>query len=211
MIDFHVLHRPEKSPFFGDAVSSLHDASVLTQECVSTFAKSRMEMYKCGHNPYVSFCDDDDSVQNIKSVVDYVKEHGNVNALYTNSNIIDETGRVLRQNYKPDHQWNKIDLLAGKFQIHQLVVIKRDLAVEAAERTYAYLLENENDSMFDFVFFLEIATLTDWVYFPHTCYNWRLWNSNLQLHYTSDTAKRRDEILFHYTNKTLGELNDSVK
>lgn len=187
MIDFQIVHRSTgTSPYFGDAMFQLAGESVYVSSDKDGFAKTRTHMYSAGRNPYVSFCDDDDLVTNLDVVKTYISETG-APAIYTNSVIINQHGLQSHNFYNPTHKWNKTEFFNGKFQIHQLTVVRRDIAIKASEAAYKKLLGANEDNIYDAIFFMEVAALTDWIYLPEVCYHWRLWNSKIQLHYTKPT------------------------
>jgi glycosyltransferase involved in cell wall biosynthesis len=192
MIDFHVIHRSKKSPYFDEAISSLGDNSVYLLEDTTDQGYTRMQAYSMGTNPYVSFCDDDDVIQNIEKVTDYLRQN-DVNALYTNSDIVNAEGNLYNRFYKDDHCYSYEELIRGRMQIHQLVVIKREIAERAAIAAYQNMKDLGISKAYDYAFFFEVARLTNWTYLPEVCYKWRKWNSTVQLHYrlNNDPTKIR--------------------
>ena len=198
-IDFHILHREVPSPFFDIAKKSLGSYPVQLIRCDGDMAECRTRAFTIGDKEYVSFCDDDDYVMNMDIVEKYLAEH-KPNALYTNSDIIHGDGLFLKTFFPSDHQWDYDLLFAGKKQIHQLAVVKRDLAILAANKASEVLKKLNIETGFEFAFYFEVSNLTHWDYLPVSCYGWRLWSMDRQLHYQD---KEEHLKVFNYYKKEL--------
>jgi hypothetical protein len=184
MIDFNILHRKVKSPYFNQAVDSLSGESIfLVEDVYKSQTVARMRAYTLGTGEYVSFCDDDDVVSNLPIVKDYL-EKTKAPAIYTNSNVIDKDGNVIRLFNNENYKWNYTDMCNSKIQVHQLTVIRRDVVEEVIYKTHQKMIDLNAPNLFDYSFFFEVAKVCGFTYLHEVCYNWRIWDSMQQLHST---------------------------
>ncbi len=203
MIDFHIIHRAQKSPYFQQALDSLAGESVFVfEDKFKSQTISRMFAYTKGTNEYVSFCDDDDVVRNLDKVKEFLIQT-KAPAVYTNSNLVDSEGKLIRTFNSDDHVWSYEDMCNLRQQIHQLVVIRRDVAEKAMFTAHQRMLALNAVDVFDFTFYFEVAKLCGWTYFPEACYDWRQWDNGVQLHTT--LSRHTGDIAAHY----LAELKSS--
>jgi hypothetical protein len=203
MIDFNIVLRPQGSPFLEEAVDSLNGENIIFTSGPN-LAIARLKMFRQATSQYVSYCDDDDIVVNLNNLKNYLIEH-KCKAIYTNSIFIDSKGDKIGQQYSSEHEWNRTNFLNGKFLIHQLVIIDREIAIIAAENAIRKLDDDNDAYYFDQIFFAEVALLTEWEYFPHVCYKWRKWDTQKQIHtskkQTSNICKIRKQYSILTDNK----------
>ena len=180
MIDFHILHRyQQKSPYIEQAISALNGYNLHIVEDQQNFMESRVKAFHMGNMPYVSYCDDDDIVTNVPLVIETLNNYKPA-ALYTNSEIV-VNKRV--GNFFPDgYQHSRESILNRLTRTHQLQVIRRDLAQDAANQVLSKLPQRLK-WCFDYALQLQVTYWTDWIYIPEPCYKWRIWNSSIQTHY----------------------------
>lgn len=172
-----------KSPYYNEARRSLSGESFFELQDIGSIAQSRDAAFKLGTNPYVSFCDDDDYVMNIAAVKTFLTEYPNTPALFTNSQIYSTASKTNSQTLSEDFQYNKNELFSEQISIHQLVVIKREIALEASDNVIKKMTEDNNFQAYEYALYFEIALIADWAYLNQKCYTWRMWNSNIQDHY----------------------------
>ena len=201
LIDFMVIHRKEKSPYFEQTISSLKGKSYFTLENSHRdyFPESRVESYSLGTSEYVSFVDDDDVLYDITALESHI-EKTKPSAIYTNSTMFYEYGNLPPRNmYKDDYSHDMKKCFDGKTFIHQLIVVKREIALLAAQRARETQAEHNFPMMFDQAMMYEVALITDWEYFPVSCYGWRLWSATAQEH--SSVRCRPWDLLRVYKQK----------
>ena len=80
--------------------------------------------------------------------------------------------------------WNWELQVSGKLYVHQLVVVRRDVAQEAAEMAHKFIDSNgpKFQFAFDLIFNLHVGKKCGWVYHDFMGYVWRKWNSGVQIH-----------------------------
>jgi hypothetical protein len=175
-----MLHREEKSPFFDEAYSSVPFSPFLV--LANNFAKGRVEGFSLGTSEYVSYCDDDDLVLlNKEQLVDLVDTKAP--AMYTNSYIkYESTGKMVP--FGTNKVWDWESQRSGKLYVHQLVIVRRDIAQEAAEFAMKIISAHGIDYQvaFDMIFNLRVGKTCGWVYHDVMGYVWRKWNPEIQIH-----------------------------
>jgi hypothetical protein len=179
MIDFHVITRDQKkAPFLHEALFSLQDQSHYLIDNCPSIHEGRLQGYQMGSNPYVSFCDDDDYVHDIVSISEYITQNRNL-ATYTNSKIIfgKNTYNFFTSNTKHDNSM----ILKGLTSVHQLVVVERNIAIEAACMAIR-ILPSPLLIGFDYAWQLIVAKKVGWDYKNDIHYSWRKWDITNQAH-----------------------------
>ena len=88
--------------------------------------QARVNAFRIGTAPYVSFADPDDLVEPtaFQQCLDYLEGASSLDAVYTNSIIFDVKRKEARPFFK-NHFWNWRWHRATQIPVHQLVVIKR--------------------------------------------------------------------------------------
>jgi hypothetical protein len=183
-----IVHRKEKSPYFEQTIASLNGKSYFTVENPhrDLFPDSRVESYSLGTSEYVSFVDDDDLLYDISDLESHI-EKTKPDAIYTNSTLFYNPEEKIpsRNMYKDDYTHVMKNCFDGRTYIHQLIVVKREIAQLAAQRARETQAKHNFPMMFDQAMMFEVALITDWEYFPKSCYGWRLWSSSAQEHSSS--------------------------
>ena len=180
MIDFHVILRDgkEPSPFQEKALLSLMGRNVYFIFNNEGYISSRVKGYSLGTSEYVSYVDDDDVAVDVDLVYDVLKSKPT--ALYTNSLIIDQDDKHLNTLFNESHVHDPKLFSEWRIMIHQLAIVRRDIAIESAEHTAKFVTKYNLPLMFDQVYFHVVSNLTDWTYLPKICYHWRHWNFDKQ-------------------------------
>lgn len=188
MIDFHIITRNKATaPHLDEALFSLRSESVHIIDHCTNIQDGRLEGYLEGNNDYVSFCDDDDFVIDIPVVKEYLCNHEPL-SLYTNSTIL--FGSSKPDFYNSNYQHQDDDVLSGKSTVHQLMVVRRDVALAAVSIVTKKLPPSMNTA-FDFAWQLQVAKMVGWQYLPSVHYAWRHWNSSVQTHVKSSAFRGR--------------------
>jgi len=180
MIDFHILHRHnQQSPHINEAIASLTGYKTFIVADQPSFMEARVKAFHLGNSPYVSYCDDDDAVMNIPYVLEQLIGT-KADALYTNSEIF--VNKQIGTFFPTDYVHDRTKILSRDTRTHQLQVIRRDLAQDAANIVVSKL-PHRLQWCFDYALQLQVTYWTDWIYLSEPCYKWRLWNSKIQTHY----------------------------
>lgn len=205
LIDLHIAEYANNAAYLPAALSAANsfpaDINVYTVTGATTLLQARIEGFAQGAAPYVSWCDDDDTVTNLSAVTAYLNAHS-PNALFTNSNIVNSAGVVQGQLFAPGFVYSKKQHVLGLTRPHQLVVVKRLLAQQALKgvKECANALGTTNVAAWpaELAFGLEVALITNWNYLDAVCYNWRT-HSNTQIHIPS--VQYAGPILEYYKSK----------
>ena len=200
MIDVHMGYSPNNVQYRRLALESLNHPgfNVIEVSDANSALELRTKGIQRSNAEYISYVDDDDLLVNPDIISKYI-QYQKPNAVFTNSNIIDSTGKCLRNWLSSGFHFNQSELIKGNQRIHQLYVVKRELANRAIEQTnnVAKLLKVEHIKEWpcELSFVIEVAKLTQWKYLPEICYAWRQ-HSSIQMHGTS--AKYIDQIIKYY-------------
>lgn len=170
-----MLHRGTKSPYFIEAQSSLPDDTTIIE--TDDFMRGRIAGYQSGTKPYVSFCDDDDYLNlSIPMLNDLAR--ADIPAIYTNSTVLyQDTGRT--RLLQSPHSWLWADQQSGRITVHQLTIVRRDVAEHAINSTLEFMGEHHvNPLLFDLVFNMFVGSKWGWHFVDVNAYTWRHWNVN---------------------------------
>jgi hypothetical protein len=205
LIDLHVAFSANNAAYQAACLTAANsfpaDINVYTVTGATSLLHARQEGFAQGSAPYVSWCDDDDTVTNLSAVTAYLNAHHPA-ALFTNSNIINASGVVQNQLFVPGYVYSKKQHVLGLTRPHQLVVIRRQLAQAALKGVLECATELGTTAVAawpaELALGLEIALVANWTYLDAVCYNWRV-HSSAQIHIPS--TQYAGPILSYYQKK----------
>lgn len=169
-----MLHRGTRSPYFMEARNSLPANAFVIE--TDDFVKGRIQGYSSGEAPYVSFCDDDDFLNIAPETIAGLLS--GEPAIYSNSTVLYQDLNRTRMLQSP-HTWSWQGQLSGGVTVHQLTVVRRDIALEAAMFAEKFLKRNNlNVFLFDLAFNMFVGSRYGWKFIDVNAYTWRHWSPN---------------------------------
>ena len=156
---------------------------------------ARLNGFRSGKAPYISFVDPDDIVMpdTFKQCLQVLKDNPNVGGVFTNSEIIDDNGEVVKPRLiDSEEQWTLEKHFQLPVPIHQIAVMRRDIFEQAVQSI------GKPINIFGFVeymIFSYVGAIAPWYFLDINGYQWRRHEDGTHHHLTSKERKAvREQI-----------------
>ncbi len=172
-IDVHILHLPSTdTALWEECLHSLEEEPIqlhLTKGVPGHIGKARYAGFRKGSLPYISCVDPDDVVipGAFHACLEALEENQDACGAYTDEQIIDYSGKVLKPGLWSHLPWNPLLQLEPKY-LHHIFVMRRCFA----EKYYLELLRWP--SMPEYILKCLITAHGPWLHVNRFGYKWRI-------------------------------------
>jgi hypothetical protein len=171
MIDVHVLH-------LDDEVLRLNDFSLPYVNVyhmpgiVGNVLQARINAFRVGTAPYVSYMDPDDKVvpEAFGECLNTLEANPKLAGVYTNSEVIKENGRSTLLYQK--HNWSKEWHLSRSVPVHPLLVMRRSILMPILNQIEKITWTHKFRSLSDQIICAHVASVSDFQYINTVGYIW---------------------------------------
>ena len=209
-IDVHILHMPnENQNWWEECKQSLNNHPINIHELSAIEGDqwtARLNGFRAGNAPYISFVDPDDVVKPdiFQKCLDILESNPNICGVYTNSEIVDEKGKVIGPRLMNDKdQWTMERHLRLPTPVHQIAVMRRDVFEQAIELIGEPL---NTHGLVEFMIFSYIAVVAPWYFLDEIGYQWRRHNDGV--HHCMKSPKR-NQVRNAIRNRIKELINES--
>jgi hypothetical protein len=174
-IDVHVLRLPtENESWFEECYELLKKEPInihILPGIPGNILQARINGYRKGTSKYVSFVDPDDKIEPgiFEKILSEIKETSV--GLYTQSSIIDMHGKTIVEQMAKYMPWEFEKMFSSFFQIHQLVVMRRD-KIEIVNNNISRFYKLPHPYI-EHLRYVLLSCLGDWQASPEIGYHWR--------------------------------------
>jgi len=133
-IDVHMLHlhRDDKA-WMAECIDRMVNEQINIHLIVGqegNLMNARIGGYSIGRAPYVSYVDPDDLIEPgvFERCYEDLEKDRDLVGVYTQSSIINKDGTIVKEAMQPFREWQYHNMFNSLFEIHQLVVIRREFS-----------------------------------------------------------------------------------
>jgi GT2 family glycosyltransferase len=145
-VDCLVIHIPGREKYLDECLNSLKPAEdklniiVVRNECFLPQQQVRYDHFHSTDSKIVTWVNDDDLFVNSGALEECLMklENSNVVGASTTASMINQDGSVKRERYNP-HPYNKKLHQQTTTHVHELTLVKKDIAIKYIDETYLYL------------------------------------------------------------------------
>lgn len=171
MIDVHVLHLDNEVNRLNEF--SLPNVNVYhVNGIVGNTMQARINAFRIGTAPYVSYLDPDDHVvpEAFNECLDVLNANSKLAGVYTNSEVIKDNGKKALL-YQP-HQWSREWHLSRSVPVHPLLIMRRSILMPMLNHIETINWQYKFKSLSDQIICSHVASVADFQYINTVGYIW---------------------------------------